>query len=72
MSVTVKNKINQKWLVGVYSNSSNKTKPRFTSNEQATFEFVGIHTALPIIESLKDYGMSEWAFFEDGKLVEEK
>lgn len=71
MSVTVKNKINQKWLVGVYSNSNNKIKPRFTDNEQAAFEFVGMHTALPIIQSLTDYSQSEWAFYEDGKLVEE-
>lgn len=70
--VKVKNKINQKWLVGVYSNSNNKIKPRFTDNEQAAFEFVGMHTALPIIQCLNDYSQSEWAFYEDGKLVEEK
>lgn len=72
MSVTVKNKINQKWLAGVFTNADNKIKPRFTDNEQAAFEFTGMHTALPIVESLKNYGLSEWAFFEDGKLVEEK
>lgn len=72
MSVKVKNKINQKWLSGVYSDSNNKTKPRYTDNEQAAFEFVGMHTALPIIESLNDYSLSEWAFYENGKLMEEK
>lgn len=72
MSVTVKNKINEKWLVGVFPNANNELKPKFTDNKEAAFLFTGMHTAVPILDSLKDYSLSEWAFFEDGKLVEQK
>lgn len=69
MSVKVKR---GKWLVGIFENSNHKFEPRFTDNKEAAFVFDDLNSAIANIKKLTDYSFDEWAFYEDGKLVEEK
>lgn len=69
MSVTAKR---GKWLVEIFENSNHKLEPRFTSNKDAAFEFSNLNSAIEKVKKLTDYSFDEWAFYEDGKLVEEK
>lgn len=71
MSVTVKNKINQKWLVDIYKTTNNKTKPKFTDNQMAAIWFSDLDTAIKTVNSLSDYNLSEWAFYRDQELIKE-
>lgn len=72
MTVTVKNKINQKWLVDIYKNADGKFKPRFTDNQVEAIWFSDLDLAIKTVNSLSDYGLSEWAFYRDKKLLEVK
>lgn len=71
VTVTVKNKINQKWLVDIYKNADGKFKPRFTDNQVESIWFSDLDLAIKTINSLSDYGLSEWAFYRDQKLIKE-
>lgn len=60
-----------KWLVEIFENSNHKLEPRFTSNKDAALEFNDLNSAVENIKKLTDYSFDEWAFYKDGKLVEE-
>lgn len=72
MTVTVKNKINEKWLVDIIKTANGKTKPKFTDNQVAAIWFSDLDLAIKTVNSLSDYGLSEWAFYRDKKLLEVK
>ena len=72
MSVMVKNKINQKWLLEIDKTANGKIKPKFTDNQVAAIWFSDFETAVKAVSSLSDYGLSEWAFYENDKLMEVK
>lgn len=72
MTITVKNKINQKWLVEIDKTAGNKIKPKFTDNQVAAIWFSDFDTAVKAVNDLSDYGLSEWAFYENNKLMEVK
>lgn len=70
MSVTVKNKINQKWLLEIDKTANGKIKPKFTDNQVAAIWFSDFDAAFKALSNLSDYGLSEWAFYENNKLME--
>lgn len=70
MTVTVKNKINRKWLLEIDKTANGKTKPKFTDNQLITILFSDFDAAFKALSNLSDYGLSEWAFYENGKLME--
>lgn len=70
MTVQVKNKINQKWLLEIDKTAGNKIKPKFTDNQLIAILFSDFDTAVKAVSNLSDYGLSEWAFYENGKLLE--
>lgn len=70
MRVQVKNKINQKWLLEFNKTANGKTKPEFTDNQLAAIWFSDFDTAVKAVSNLSDYSLSEWAFYENGKLTE--
>lgn len=72
MTITVKNKINQKWLVEIDKTANGKIKPKFTDNQLMTILFSDIDSAVKAVSNLSNYGLSEWAFYENGKLMEVK
>lgn len=61
-----------KWLVEILENSNHKLVPQFTDNKEAAFEFNDLNSAIENTRKLADYSFDEWAFYENGKLVEEK
>lgn len=69
MSVTAKR---GKWLVEIFKNSNHKLEPRFTNNKEVAFEFNDLNSAIENIKKLTDYSFDDWAFYENGKLVEKK
>lgn len=69
MSVKVKR---GKWLVEIFENSNHKLEPRFTDNKEVALKFNNLSAAIEIIKKLTDYSFDEWAFYENGKLMEEK
>lgn len=71
MTVTVKNKINQKWLVDIYKTTNNKTKPKFIDDQVKAIWFSDLDTAIKTVNSLSDYNLSEWAFYRDQELIKE-
>lgn len=71
MTVTVKNKINQKWLVDIYKSADGMVKPKFTDNQVEAIWFSDLDLAIRTINSLSDYDLSEWAFYRDNKLIKE-
>lgn len=68
--VQVKNKINQKWLVEIDKTAGNKVKPKFTNNQLVAILFSDLDAAIKAVSNLSDYGITEWAFYENGKLTE--
>lgn len=69
MSVTAKR---GKWLVEILENSNHKLEPRFTDNKEVALKFNDLSAAIENIKKLTDYSIDEWAFYENGKLMEEK
>lgn len=67
MTITVKR---GKWLVGIYKNASGVFEPIFTDNKKAALEFNNLNTAIKNIKKLTDYSFDEFAFYENGKLME--
>lgn len=70
MTVTIKNKINRGWIVGIYKNASGKFEPIFTDNQEAALEFDDLSTAIEKVRKLTDFSFNEFAFYENGKLLE--
>lgn len=66
----VKNKINQKWLLEIDKTANGKIKPKFTDNQVAATWFSDFDTAIKALSNLSDYGLNEWAFYENNKLME--
>lgn len=69
MSVTVKR---GKWLVGIYKNASGVFEPIFTDNKKAALEFNNLSTAIEKVKKLTNFSFDEFAFYENGKLMEVK
>ena len=69
MSVTVKR---GKWLVGIYKNASGVFEPIFTDNKKVALEFDDLNGAIEKVKKLTDYSFDEFAFYENGKLMEVK
>lgn len=67
MSVTVKR---GKWLVEIYKNASGQLEPIFTDNKKAALEFDDLSTAIEKVKKLTDFSFDEFAFYENGKLME--
>ncbi|MCX8723082.1 hypothetical protein [Lactobacillus sp. B4005] len=72
MTVTIKNKINRGWIVGTYKSTSGVFEPIFTDNKKAALKFNNLSTAIENIKKLTDYSFDEFAFYENGKLMEVK
>ena len=72
MTVTIKNKINRGWIVGIYKNASGVFESIFTDNKKAALEFDDLSGAIEKVKKLTNFSFDEFAFYENGKLTEVK
>ncbi|QYN53081.1 hypothetical protein [Lactobacillus panisapium] len=72
MTVTIKNKINRGWIVGTYKSTSGAFEPIFTDNKKAALEFDDLNEAIEKVKKLTNFSFDEFAFYENGKLMEVK
>lgn len=72
MTITVKNKTYHGWIAGILKNKNGQFEPIFTDNKKAALEFDNLSTAIKNIKKLTDFSFDEFAFYENGKLMEVK
>ncbi|WP_294837286.1 hypothetical protein, partial [uncultured Lactobacillus sp.] len=59
-------------IVGTYKSTSGAFEPIFTDNRKTAFEFNNLSTAIEKIKKLTNFSFDEFAFYENGKLMEVK
>lgn len=68
----VKNKIYHGWIAGILKNQSGQFEPIFTDNRKTALEFDNLNGAIENIKKLTNFSFDEFAFYENGKLMEVK
>lgn len=72
MTITVKNKTYHGWIAGILKNKNGQFEPIFTDNKKTALEFNNLSTAIEKIKKLTNFSFDEFAFYENGKLMEVK